>query len=202
MALDIRSALNGTTRRLSHIRRYSSIPVIRGENVAEHSWQVAWYSYLIAIDLWEDGVTLDLAALLAKAVSHDVSEAASGDIIRSYKYGSDEMLAATRAADLANMVNLARELGLPAGDNELMMAWRYAKDGTTEGEIITFADLLCVVGYCVEERHLGNQNMDRILSDAWEFLLTPYMDHDLFGRYVRQIFPTGHYTDAYRPLEG
>ncbi len=82
--------------------RFSSFPVQRVENVAEHLFWVAMYSHLISVDLnyrrnteLRKGETtipfVDHAEVLQKALIHDLPEAKSGDIQRAYKYSIPEL---------------------------------------------------------------------------------------------------------------
>lgn len=197
-AIDLNRALQGPVRRLSHIQRYSSMPVIRGENVAEHSWQVAFYSYVIGQDLIARGYAVRLDVLLSRAILHDLSEAMSGDIIRSYKYGTEQMAEATAHADLANMKVLAEDFGSISGD--ILEDWETAKDSDLEGGVVRLADLLCVVTYCAEEYRMGNALLDHILASCYVNLLRPLRASVEFGCYIQQLFPTDRYTDAYRRI--
>jgi len=183
---------------MHHITRYSSLQQIRPENVAEHSWTVAYYSLLISLDLRDRFTDLDLGEVLAKAVMHDVSETISGDIIRSYKYSTPEMKAATEAADDTNMRILVRDL--PVGES-LYEFWSEAKDDRLPGRIVAFADLISVVTYVAEEHAMGNRMLDHIMKAVYEDLLRPMRGHFIFGYYVKALFPTDKHTDPYRTLE-
>lgn len=194
MTLDLRS-LHGSIRRMHHVTRYSSLPVIKPENVAAHSWQVAFISYLIATDLQDCGVAVETGTVLTGAITHDVSECLSGDIIRSYKYSSPEMEDITRRADAANVKQLARELGV----GRLEWDWTGAKDATLEGRIVAFADYVCVVTYCVEEHRMGNRMLDQIIEGVYRNLLAPLREDPHFGQYVSQLFPEDDYRSGYTP---
>lgn len=193
MALDIRAALNGKLRRMHYVQRYSSLPVVRPENVAEHSWQIAMLSYLIGRDLESRGITIVMGDLLAKAVTHDMSEAISGDIIRSYKYSSAAMTRACQDADLINMDALVKEIGVDI----LFDDWQNAKDGMLEGQIVKLADWLCVVSYCVAERRLGNLEIEGVLRHLYETAISTYHGHEYLHRYVDELFPNRQWDDPY-----
>jgi putative hydrolase of HD superfamily len=182
---------------MHHIQRYSSLPVLKPENVAAHSWQVAFISMLIGWDLIHRGGDVQMGDLLEKALCHDLSEAMSGDIIRSYAYSSPQMTEAKREADYQMTTRLTGEFG-EAGTPALLQ-WENAKNETDEGQIVALADVLTVVTYCVEERRMGSEELDLILKRAYEQVLKPrFQDHPFLWRYVKQMFPDGNYTDAYR----
>jgi 5'-deoxynucleotidase YfbR-like HD superfamily hydrolase len=190
--VNINDALNGTIRRLNHIQRYSSFPVIKPENVAQHSWQVAFYTYIIGCDLNRRTGTagsrfVNVRLAVVKALVHDVSEALSGDVIRSYKYSSPDMRRATAWADYTNMQDLTAEFG-EVGE-QLFDEWHDAKNNTMEGKLVAFADLVTVVTYIREERAMGNSALNEVLQRCYEDLLRPMRDDPTFGVYVQQLFP-------------
>ncbi len=111
--LDIYQAMNGSLRRLGAIRRYSSIPCGRPENVAEHIGFAAIYAYLIALDLEDREYDVNMGGLLEKIVVHDLDESMSGDIMRGFKYTNDHILAAIQATARSNMNDMVEEFGDP-----------------------------------------------------------------------------------------
>lgn len=196
--LNLHTALLGSVRRLHHIQRYSSIPVLKPESVAAHSWQIAFISMLIGWDLAHRGTHVMMGDLLQRAICHDLNEAMSGDIIRSYKYSDPEVTRVLKGADEKLTHKLSREFGASSGDNAYE-EWITAKDHMLEGHIVALADVLAVVTYCVEESRMGNSELDLILRRAYEQVLVPrFANHQYLGRYVTQIFPDGNYMDAYR----
>jgi 5'-deoxynucleotidase len=200
MSLDLNAALTGTLRRMHSVQRYSSVPVIRSENVAEHSWQMVMICYLIGHDLINQGVKLDMGKLLSRAAVHDVSETLSGDIIRSYKHSSESMEEACHHADIINMRKFVAEIDPDVHSRPgkmLEMNWRRAKDDDLEGQIVKLADLLCVVSYCVAENALGNRAINFVLKGMYEDDLHPWHNHELLGVYVDKLFPTRNWFDPY-----
>lgn len=194
---DIRAVLGGTLTRMHRVQRYSSVPVLRPENVAEHSWQVAMICYAIGTDVnARSVVSIDIGALLVKALTHDVSEALSGDIIRSFKHSSPALKKAIEDADAINMAKLRTEIGQPVGQ-DLYVAWSEAKDDTLEGDIVGLADLLCVVSYCIEEYALGNRRILFIAERMYKENLFMWHTHNYLGRYVDALYPHGDWQDIF-----
>lgn len=190
-------AVHGRMRRMHHINRYSSMPVIKHELVSTHSWQMAMLGMLIGYDLNDEVPhTVDVGEVVKRCVVHDISETVSGDIIRTYKHGSKEMEAACHEADLQNTYKLTREFGKEVGDH-IFVKWEVAKDDTLEGQIVVLCDAVCVVTYCAEEVHMGNQHMVHVPEDIFHDVLLPMLHHPKLGKYIGQLFPDGHYTDAY-----
>lgn len=195
--LNLAQAVHGRLRRMHHIARYSSIPVIKTELVSTHSWQMAMLGMLIGYDLNEEEPhTVDVGEVVERCVVHDISEAMSGDIIRTYKHGSPEMEEACREADHNNTYRLTREFGKLVGD-DIYIKWEVAKDDKLEGQIVTLCDAVCVVTYCAEEVRMGNDHMRHVPDDIFDEVLWPMRDHPQLGRYIHQLFPNGSYEDAY-----
>lgn len=179
--MNLKALLHGTIRRMHSVRRYSSIPVIQPENVAEHSWQVAMIAMTIADDINSAAGhrIFDVESVLRKALVHDLSEVSSGDVIRSYKHSSADILEAMNIADEANMKKLANELDY----GELSEWWSYSKR-FDEGELVALADLLCVVSYCAAEERLGNSGMHDIRAGAMDVIREKFGSHRILSRYI------------------
>lgn len=146
---------------------------------------------------------LNFGSLLGRAISHDVSEALSGDIIRSYKHSSPKLKDACDEADEINMERLVKELGRGAATDTLWGHWRTAKKSVNfklEGEIVAFCDLLCVISYCVEEHALGNTRILFILKRMYEETLSEWHDHPWLGKYVNDLFPNRKWDDPLQQL--
>lgn len=206
--LDLRVALQGSVRRLHHINRYSSLPCIRPENVATHSWQMAFICLLIGTDLNErddldqdvDGhMMVNMEDLLRRAIVHDINEAMSGDVIRSYKYSHPKVREAMEEADQMNTFKLVQQFG-EGVSSEILTTWQFAKDETLEGEIVRLSDIFAVVTYCGEEYRMGNTELDHVAEHAWRNLLSPYLNpeserHGVLTRYVEQMYPNQDWRD-------
>lgn len=65
---------------LSHVSRWTIVPMVKNENVAEHSFRVAAISECIAERLIDAGVKVDMLEVLRLALHHDIDEVLSGDI--------------------------------------------------------------------------------------------------------------------------
>lgn len=162
----------GPWKRLAHVARYSTLPIIRKESVAEHSFFVALNSLAIATWLREKSIEVDVAKLLSRALVHDLDEALTGDFIHTFKHHNEEVSRAIHNTTL----ELMAESGLPT---ELMDHWHHAKYDDLEGDIVELADMWTVVSYSTSERELGNSvwrllhqgAINRLLSRDWHPLL-------------------------------
>lgn len=107
-------ASSGDIRRLASVWRYSSIPIVIPENVADHTFWVALYSAMIHTELQrlsssaqkkKYGKQSVFLAIMLNAITHDMAEAVTGDIVRPFKYSS---AALKREVDIAekNMMGM------------------------------------------------------------------------------------------------
>jgi len=163
--LNVKELLNGSFHRLSHVYRYSSIPTIRKENVAEHSFYVAYYSYLIGKDLVSRGFEVDFGLLLSRALLHDLDESSTGDFLRTVKYGHPDLKKALDEVSYRMMEKMSEKIGV-----ELIADWQLAKFDDLEGHIVSVADLARVVSYILEELRSGNSHMKPLLGEVSSYL--------------------------------
>ena len=153
-------------RRINHIRRYSSYPVLRQENVAEHSFWCSFYAYTIGLEINQKNKTeiVNIGILLEKAMLHDLEESQTGDMIRTFKYADEvarERLKIVEKGLLKKALLFHEEVG-----EHIMKSWESSKDETIEGKIVSFSDLICVYLYCFDEIKIGNSFMFSVLKEA------------------------------------
>jgi 5'-deoxynucleotidase len=188
--------ITGQIGRMSYVNRYSSYPANRRENVAEHSWWVAFIAYLIALDLRSQGEQVDLEQVLCGAVTHDISEVISGDVIRSYKHANPEIRDAMKRADYDNTEEMTADWPAQVFDD-----WHSAKTTSLAGEIVEFADQAAVMFYCREEDRSGNRAIRAVLKQAYETWFNKFHAHPQLGQYINQMFPGGRFFDMLREYE-
>ena len=90
----VKEIMAGNLIMLKHTYRYSSVPVLVRENVAEHSFWTAILAVTIAIELQMSRQEIGKVAL--KSLLHDIEESMTGDLIRDMKYHDDETRQAIR----------------------------------------------------------------------------------------------------------
>lgn len=76
-------------KRMSCTNRFSSIPVVSTENIAEHSYYVSVFSLMIHQKVCPDKKEL-IGPLAHYAITHDMDECVTGDVVRVFKYISKE----------------------------------------------------------------------------------------------------------------
>lgn len=195
--LDLRRVLNGYMPRMSHVYRYSSIPVTRRESIAEHSWWVAYLCMIIGQDLKGEGHQINIEALLSRAILHDIDETMSGDIIRSFKHTDREVLRAIQEASEVNVLKLFDVKTYGLNSRSYFNIWDNAKDHTLEGDILKFADQMAVIFYCVGEHRMGNQSAAVVLEELYTNWFEKWHDHVPLNMYSAQLFPNNLYYDAF-----
>lgn len=204
--MNLFDVLTSPVSRLSHVNRYSSMPVLRHENVAEHSFWVAFICLVLYRDIErrQNGTNVRLDTLLARALCHDLSEMTSGDIIRSYKHLNP---AIKKAMDAADSEAIQRELTKMYDGSldgmSLYMYWSLAKEPTLTGDIVRFADQVAVMIYCRGEDQAGNRNMRHVALELYTLWFKDWHQHEVLGVYADQLFPTKNWADIFadRPFD-
>lgn len=169
----IREVLYGEFRRVSYVYRYSALPVLNRENVAEHSWWTAIIAVTIAAEL---GWSLTLQGEVAlRAILHDIEEIGTGDLVREAKYFDDQMRADFRRVEEAFARRLFEKVGGDAGES-FTYVWDVAKDDSKAGKVVALADLLCVIAYCRHEESIGNTHLARVEEECLKLIDTKYGD--------------------------
>jgi len=153
----IKAVMGGKLSRLRHTYRYSAIPIVNRENVAEHSIWTALIGVTIAMEV---GGGADLIGEEAsKALVHYIDESMTGDLIRDMKYHDPAVRESIRKVEVEFADGIFNELGGTTG-HTFGMFWRMAKDDSESGHIVALADLLCVIAYCDHEQALGNNTAE------------------------------------------
>ena len=150
-------------RRLSTVPRWTTVPMTRRQNVAEHSFHVAWIAlelanYNKAVKYGE----LELSDLLTLALFHDESEAVSGDIATPFKrnWGGDAIK------------DMEQEYG---------MGHHYKTLDHQARVIIKLADLIEAFIWLNEEKALGNKLLKPIRDQIGSNIRRTMEDFDFDG---------------------
>lgn len=165
--------------RVANVQRYSTVPTIHKESVAEHTFYVTLLSFKLAV-----AAGANIEKTLTIAMAHDLDEAFSGDMPRPFKYysrdGNDDTLKRFLDATCHHMMQRTLE----DDDVELLMAWEDSKAGSLEAQIVKFADLWSCLLFAYRERLLGSSTFaDQVLDRApdnfnaivWDKKLQPYV---------------------------
>ena len=174
-----------TAQKMSAIRRYSQLHLLKEESVLEHTGFVCLFSYLLCHELNTKATNtlteyMDVGEVLCKAVTHDIDEVVTGDIPRPTKYFDENSKNTFDKISEAGMEKLLEEMNLQMSVNlKLQRDWGNSKKGN-EGVIIAIADLASVVFKIWDEVILlGNQKLIPQGIQAIEYLdaLKKYVDN-------------------------
>jgi 5'-deoxynucleotidase YfbR-like HD superfamily hydrolase len=170
--------MSGSLIRLKHTYRYSSVPVLVRENVAEHSFWTAIIGVAIAIEMQMSRQQIGKVAL--KALLHDVEESMTGDLIRDMKYHNEETREAIASVENEFAMRIFEGLGTTLG-RWFESFWRQSKDSSPTGRVVALADLLCVISYVEHEWNLGNRNdqLSQIHDDCVKLIESKFLATDL-----------------------
>lgn len=159
--LDLQALLLGDANRLRFIRRYNTALVLHSENVAEHSYYVAFYAMCLARYAERKGFIIDFRDLMEKALIHDIDESRTGDFTRTFKHSRPKLRELLEKAAYEEAMTIFSSL-FPGDDyyvNLLGKRWASAKDASYEGCIIALADYLCVFSHMWHELSCSNVTM-------------------------------------------
>jgi 5'-deoxynucleotidase YfbR-like HD superfamily hydrolase len=144
---------------MSAVQRFSRIRMVHPENVLTHTGMVCLFAYsigsLLRTKAHRELRPLDLGAIMARAVAHDIDETITGDIVRPTKYFSAIIRQELAGLEAKGVDNVANALDLPV----LVTDFETAKLGR-EGYVVKMADLLaalCTV--FIEVMVCGNRAM-------------------------------------------
>jgi 5'-deoxynucleotidase YfbR-like HD superfamily hydrolase len=165
--LNMEQILSGEIQRMSHIERYSSYPMSRRENVAEHSWYVTFYAFCIHADLGRRGYDVDIGDVLWRSLVHDVDECVMGDVVITTKHQVPGLKEALDSAAFERVGIVSNDI---FGCDYLSDLWRESKADGLPGAITQLCDYLSVVSYIFQEHNFGNKVATRIASEISERL--------------------------------
>lgn len=158
--LNLREAIAGLPINLRYVNRFSTSRCIRPENVAEHSYYVCLYGWMLVrvaiqnLELLPESARALTQEVLEKAVLHDIEECRTGDIHRPFKYSHPELKQALdQAADIA-VEQICERLFTPEGPDHprrLVYVWKTSKDDSLSGKILRLADFLSVLSFVMQE---------------------------------------------------
>lgn len=129
-------------------QRMHTIPTLHNQNVADHSYGVAWWCWLL-------GGENPSANLLMAALAHDVAEHETGDIPSPTK----------RTLSIGHSVrDLEEQCMFKAGLPMFVLS-------EAEERILRIADGLELIQHCIRERALGNRNtkLRQMYANAVEY---------------------------------
>jgi 5'-deoxynucleotidase YfbR-like HD superfamily hydrolase len=155
---------------LSHIQRYSTVPRIKNESVAEHSFFVA----ALVVRLHKD-YQFDIGRAVSMAILHDWTESWIDDITVPTKRKFEEIELAISKAEI--------EVAHEEFPEPILSLWLEHKDGLSiESKIVHLADVMQCIQYAKGEVTLGNKYMERVLNDSESRLISLIGEVNVYRR--------------------
>ena len=146
--------------RLKFIIRYSNLPRVRDESVAEHSFFVA----ALAMNMASSYPETDIGKILMMANIHDWAEAHIDDIAHDVKRDYPKVGRALKEAESKVMKR---------NHPDIQEAYKEYEQGVTvESRIVKYADIQQCVQYLKTEVELGNKFMEPLLHESYDLLST------------------------------
>ncbi len=197
--------MGGDVRRLSHVFRFSSVPVSVPENTAEHSFWVALYAVMIHAEL--GGSPDDVGPVLLEALVHDLPECVTGDVLRILKYSTPGMKGEVDRAEAILAEKLLGPRVLSISKLAGATRTRVRKGGAATGgrryvkDVVKAADFMSLFQYMKREAMRGNQEIapyfSRMRSDLSKMASGPGAASPLRSFYSDLVDATDLVSDAY-----
>ena len=155
--------------RMKHILRWGLMRNARGENVQEHSMQVAWVAHALAvIENRYFGGDYDAEHVMALAAYHEAGEVFTGDLPTPIKYYNPDIRQAyQRVEQVAEQRMLDMLPEVMRSDYDALI---HQDRAAPEHQLVKAADRICAYLKCVEEGQAGNREFDRARQEIAEDL--------------------------------
>ncbi len=149
--------------------------IVQPENVAAHSYSVAWLSLILAEVVNEP---LDRARLLTTALLHDLPEAHITDIPNSaLRFIAPE---AKRSSELSALAEMLGDLSFGVQYRELWLDFQDRR--TPEGRLVRDADRLeLMIQVYVYELSTGNRRLQEFWDNTREFVFEYPISQQLYA---------------------
>lgn len=167
MEFDFREAMVGCGSWIRNVKRHTGAFTLHQESVAEHSYYVAMYAWMIA--RWVESRTdwkIDYQSLLAAVLLHDLEEGYSGDF--PYPFKLADKTGAIKQASSEAMKLITKRLCPEDEDDQarLFSIWEGAKQiPALHGQnkhnpyIIELADFMALLSFVWQEVKNGNRSI-------------------------------------------
>lgn len=168
MTVDMQELMLGELRCLRTVYRYGKLRTMIRESTIEHIGWHAIYTYIYAKDLERryGGYRFDMGIVMAKSVFHDLDEALTADMLRTFKHHDEKLW-----AEIRRVTRQLMKAFIPKIEHTLWGIWSEAKSDDLTGELIEFVDIFVCVIYFLEGWLTGNWFMRDRLAESGAFLL-------------------------------
>jgi len=151
-----------------------NIPLSEVEDVAQHTFDVAAMTLLLAGELERGGKKFDVGRALSIAIVHDWAESGFGD----FPYTALKYLGPTGTKKRIEKRILDEILGKLSNKEKYLKFWQeYSEKRTGEAKLVHAADYLSMLVQAVKYRERGNRS--RELDELWRVVcddIKPYTE--------------------------
>jgi len=189
--------LAGSLKSMGHTYRYATFPMHKPESVAEHSYWAATYALIIwhkLNELYPDWLKTIVRkeVVMEMALTHDLEERISGDIVKNFRDGNKELAKQIDAQAVQGSLLMFQIENMPPSfiQSTLWFQEKHSRDFgdlTLEAEIVALADTMCVASKLLGEAEMGNVLARGLLSELfipsmikigrdWQILENKYLD--------------------------
>lgn len=172
-------------RILAHVTRFNNRPQHFEESVAEHTFYVSYFTFIICSLLEKKKIKVNTKKALQMALIHDAEEGFSGDILNPFKHFNEKVSKAIR--DVNKQVIGEAFDGLPKDlQKYLIDLWNEEQSvSTTEAQIVKVADKLSLLSKCFEEIRAGNNYFEEIYK--WQLSGLKKLDYPWWKKIQEQV---------------
>ena len=167
----VAAIVNDKLATMNSVHRQSTITTIKAENIAQHSFFVAYYALKIGKKLkLNDELKGEITI---QALIHDIAESSSSDVPSNVKY---------QVPGLKQMLDKAEDFAInkyfPEIKDEFTSLRKHEADGDIVGTVIKLADIIALIQFLKTERALGNQDATllKVIQETYDNL-GRYLDH-------------------------
>lgn len=146
----IDNLLNDKINLMDSVHRQATISTIKQENIAQHSFHVAYYALKLskALNLSEQLQ----GEIVIEALIHDIAETSISDVPSNVKHSVPELKPLLDKAE-----DLAIEKYFPEISDEFKKLRQDENEKNIKGTIIKIADIIAFIQFCLTEEELGNK---------------------------------------------
>lgn len=141
------------------VQRFHTLPTIRPQTIADHSWGVASIAYYLC----QGRSPKETMVTVFAALMHDVAESRVGDTPAHVKRKYPELKSALDAAENVELDDMAGSDAVP--------------EPGPHTAIVKMADCLDLLHYCIIEQELGNQGMAECFDRGSSYLKEVLFQH-------------------------
>ena len=145
--------------RINNMVRWNGLNRIKDETVAHHSYIVAFFSRILAEEIFEDNEMKFL--ILSYALSHDYDEIFTGDILNPFKYNEFNGNEVRGVIDDFLKFKIEQKFNTDSATDKM---FRDVLNKTIippiARKIVKIADWISMYFYLKKERQLGNMGVD------------------------------------------